>query len=273
MDMRPIGVFDSGMGGLTAVAELMKRLPQEHLVYFGDTGRVPSGGRSPEIIAHYARQDVAFLKTHDLKAILVACGTVSTIALAKLQGENDLPILGVAQPAALAAAHATQNGKIGLIGTPATIKSGAYEGYIATANSQATVLSKACPLFVPLVEAGRVHIGDVVIETVCAEYLAPFKEAGVDTLVLGCTHYPLLKEVIGNFMGEGVTLIDSGAEGAKAVEHLLAEKDALASPKRLGERRFYVSDSTENFTQLASLFLQQDVEGAVSHVDINQYQG
>lgn len=271
--MRPIGVFDSGMGGLTAVAELIKRLPQEEIVYFGDTGRVPYGGRSPEIIAHYARQDVAFLKTHDLKAILVACGTVSTIALSGLQEENTLPILGVAQPAALAAAHATKNGKIGLIGTPATIKSGAYEQYIAAANPQATVLSKACPLFVPLVEAGRVHAGDVVIETICAEYLAPFKEAGVDTLVLGCTHYPLLKEVIGNFMGGDVTLIDSGAEGAKAVEELLIREDTLATPKRRGDCRFFVSDSTENFTQLASLFLQRDVEGDVAHVDINQYEG
>lgn len=271
MDKRPIGVFDSGLGGLTAVAELMRLLPHEDLVYFGDTGRVPYGGRSPYIITQYARQDVSFLKTFDLKAILVACGTVSTISLATLQQENTIPILGVAQPAALAAAAATRNGKIGLIGTPATIASGAYEQYIAKANPAATVLAKSCPLFVPLVEAGRVHLGDVVIETICKEYLTPFQEAGVDTLVLGCTHYPLLTQVIAHFMGAHVTLINSGAQGAQALETLLTQEHHLSGKTGCGNHRFFVSDSTQNFTQLATLFLQQDVAGTVSYVDINQY--
>lgn len=272
MDQRPIGVFDSGLGGLTAVAELMRLLPGEDIVYFGDTGRVPYGSRSKDTILKYAQQDVAFLRTFDLKAILIACGTVSTTALDVLAGENpSLPFVGVAQPAAYCAAKATKNGKIGLIGTQATINSGAYERYIAQENPTATVLAKACPLFVPLVENGRVHPGDIVIETVCAEYLQPMKDAGVDTLVLGCTHYPLLTEVIGNFMGDGVTLINTGAEGARQVTALLAQRDGLAPKGHEGNRRYFVSDSVADFSRLASQFLQQDVTEDVTKIDIVQY--
>ena len=210
MDDRPIGVFDSGLGGLTAVRELCRLLPEEDIVYFGDTGRVPYGSRSRETIVKYAQQDVAFLRTFDLKAIVIACGTVSTTALDVLAAENPMPVLGVVAPAAEAAARATRNGKIGLIGTQATIRSGAYERLIHGENAGARMLSQACPLFVPLVENGRFRPGDVVIETVAAEYLAPLREAGVDTLVLGCTHYPLLEEIIGAYMGPAVRLISAG---------------------------------------------------------------
>ena len=188
MDHRPIGVFDSGLGGLTAVRELRRLLPGEDIIYFGDTGRVPYGSRSREILVRYARQDVAFLRTFDLKAIVVACGTVSTTALEVLVRENDIPVWGVVEPAAQAAAQATRNGRVGLIGTQATIRSGAYERQIAQENPAIQVLTGACPLFVPLVENGRFRPGDIVAETVAAEYLAPMREAGVDTLVLGCTH-------------------------------------------------------------------------------------
>ena len=270
MDQRPIGVFDSGLGGLTAVRELRRLLPGEDIIYFGDTGRVPYGGRSPETILHYARQDVAFLRTFDLKAIVVACGTVSTTALDALVRENDIPVWGVVEPAARAAARATRNGRVGLIGTQATIRSGAYERRIAREDPSIQVLTEACPLFVPLVENGRFRPGDIVAETVAAEYLAPMREAGVDTLVLGCTHYPLLTEVIGACMGPEVALINVGATCAAAVAERLRAMDAL-NPGGAGESRFYVSDSVEGFSRLASTFLQRDVQEAVTQVDIWAY--
>lgn len=270
MDQRSIGVFDSGLGGLTTVRELKRLLPGEDIVYFGDTGRVPYGSRSRETIIKYARQDVAFLRTFDLKAIVIACGTVSTTALDLLAQENPIPVLGVVKPAAAAAATGTQNGKIGLIGTQASIRSGAYERYITATNPGATVLAKACPLFVPLVENGRTNPGDVVIETIVEEYLSPLKAADVDTLVLGCTHYPLLERVIRAFMGPSVKLVNAGAEGARAVAEQLHTRDALADPEQ-GSCRYFVSDRVEDFSRLASIFLQQDVSGEVSQVEIGLF--
>lgn len=270
MDQRAIGVFDSGLGGLTAVREMMRLLPGEDIVYFGDTGRVPYGSRSPETIIKYARQDVAFLRTFDLKAIVIACGTVSTTALDVLIAENSIPVLGVVEPAALAAAGRTRNGKIGLIGTHASIRSGAYERYIKGARPAAKVLAKACPLFVPLVENGRIEPGDVVIETVVEEYLSPLKEAGVDTLVLGCTHYPLLERIIASFMGPDVTLINAGAEGARAVARRLEELDAMTDCAQ-GVCRYFVSDRVDDFSRLASVFLQQNISEDVSQVEIGQF--
>ena len=270
LDERPIGVFDSGLGGLTTVRELRRLLPGEDIVYFGDTGRVPYGGRSAETIVKYARQDVAFLRTFDLKAIVIACGTVSTTALEVLAAENPIPVLGVVAPAAAAAARATKNGRIGLIGTQASIRSGAYERLIQAENPAAQVLSQPCPLFVPLVENGRFRRGDIVIETVAAEYLAPLQKAGVDTLVLGCTHYPLLEEVISAHMGPEVALINAGAEGARAVARALEGADALSARSR-GTYRYFVSDRQEDFSHLASIFLGWDVTEAVGQVDISQY--
>ena len=271
MDNRPIGVFDSGLGGLTAVKELRRLAPREEIVYFGDTGRVPYGSRSRETIIRYARQDVAFLRTFDLKAIVIACGTVSTTALDVLAAENDIPLWGVVEAAAQAAARGTRNGRVGLIGTQATIRSGAYERRIAGEDPSIRVVARARPLFVPLVENGRFRVGDVVAETVAAEYLAPIKAAGVDTLVLGCTHYPLLTEVIGAYMGPGVTLVNVGEQCAVRVVERLAAMDALTGREEPGESRFYVSDRVEDFARLASLFLQRDVGEAVEQVDIYRY--
>lgn len=271
MDNRPIGVFDSGLGGLTAVRELRRLLPQEDIVYFGDTGRVPYGGRSPDTIIRYARQDVAFLRTFDLKAVVIACGTVSTTALDILTKENDIPIWGVVEPAAQAVADITRNGLVGLIGTQATIRSGAYERRMAQNNPEIKILSRSCPLFVPLVENGRFRPGDIVVETVAAEYLEPFRQAGVDTLVLGCTHYPLLTQVISAFMGPQVTLVNVGEKCAVRVAAELEKSGALSRRARPGKSRYYVSDSTEDFSRLASVFLQRDVAEAVTQVDIWQY--
>ncbi len=271
MDPRPIGVFDSGLGGLTTVRELRRLLPGEDIVYFGDTGRVPYGSRSRETIIRYARQDVAFLRTFDLKLIVIACGTVSTTAMEVLARENPIPVLGVVAPAADAAARATRSGKIGLIGTQASIRSGAYEALIHARDPMAQVISQPCPLFVPLVENGRFRPGDVVIETVVSEYLAPLKRRGVDTLVLGCTHYPLLEEVISNFMGPDVTLVNAGAEGARAAAERLTFEGALSNRTEGGGCRYFVSDRQEDFSRLASIFLGWDVTGQVGQVDIGQY--
>jgi len=271
LDSRPIGVFDSGLGGLTAVRELSRLLPGEDIIYFGDTGRVPYGGRSRETILKYARQDVAFLRTFDLKTIVIACGTVSATAMEPLVSESTIPLLGVVEPAGLAAVSATKNKKIGLIGTHASIRSGAYERVISALDPAIEITAAPCPLLVPLVENGRFRLGDAVAEAVTAEYLEPIKKAGVDTLVLGCTHYPLLKPIIAAYMGAGVALIDTGEQCAREMVRLLKEQDALAAGDKTGTHRYYVSDTEEGFARLASIFLQHDVTGQVSQVDIDTF--
>ena len=270
MDQRPIGVFDSGSGGLTAVREIRSILPSENIIYFGDTSRVPYGGRSPEILLRYARQDVRFLRSFDVKALLVACGTVSTNALPVLAAESDIPILGVVEPACAAAAAATRNKRVGLIATAASVRSGAYERTLAAMDSAITVYAKACPLFVPLVENGRFRPGDTVIETVAREYLTPLRDTGIDTLILGCTHYPLLTEVIADVMGGDVTLIDSGASAARALRQTLSDKDLLAQ-RASGTLTLYASDQPQDFGALAAQFLRCPLEGAVLPVDIERY--
>ena len=269
MDNRPIGIFDSGLGGLTAVAEIRKILPSENIIYFGDTSRVPYGGRSKEILLKYARQDVAFLRSFDIKAIVVACGTVSTTALPALRQENDLPLLGVVEPACRRAVKLTKNKKIGMIATAASVRSGTYESVIRDLDPEAQVFSRACPLFVPLVENGRYRRGDAVIETVAREYLEPLKATGIDTLILGCTHYPLLTDVITDIMGAGVTLINTGAEAAWELKRTLTAEDLLAGD-RPGETALCASDLGGDFRELAGRFLQQEVP-QVLRVDIDRY--
>ena len=270
MDERAIGVFDSGLGGLTAVREIRRILPGETIIYFGDTARVPYGSRSKEMLLKYTRQDMRFLRSFDLKAVLVACGTVSTTALPLLQQENDLPIVGVVEPACRRAAAKTRNKRVGLIATAASVRSGAYERGLHAVDSEITVISKACPLFVPLVENGRIHRGDIVIETVAREYLQELKEQGLDTLILGCTHYPLLEEVIGDIMGPDVTLINVGQESAWEMKRTLERCDLL-SPDRVGETTLYVSDRPQDFAVQASRFLRHEVHDAVRCIDIEQY--
>ena len=265
MDKRAIGVFDSGLGGLTAVRRLHALMPQENIIYFGDTGRVPYGTRGRDIITKYARQDVAFLRQFDLKSIIIACNTVSAIALDLLSEENDIPIIGTVEPACRRAMTMTQPGRVGVIGTAATIRSGAYEKYLHKKDGTLDLFTQACPLFVPLVENGRVHRGDVVIETVVKEYLTPLKDAGVDTLILGCTHYPLLEEVIGDFMGPDVTLIDSGAEAANLASTQFDPNEGT------GTTQYFVSDDPQGFDQLAELFLQEKVDVGAELVDISRY--
>ena len=271
MDMRPIGVFDSGLGGLTAVRSLRQILPEENLIYFGDTARVPYGGRSRETILKYARQDVRFLQSFDLKAILIACGTVTTTSLDTLQKENTLPIVGVVEPTCRRALLVTKTKKVGIIATLASIRSGAYEAVLRRLDPEVEVIGKPCPLFVPLVENGRFRRGDVVIETVAREYLEPLKATGIDTLILGCTHYPLLTEVIADVMGPEVTLVSAGEESAFELKRLLKADGLRAEETRQGEAEFYVSDQPEDFERIASVFLQEDIRHVARRIDIDRY--
>ena len=271
MDLRPIGVFDSGSGGLTAVREIRSILPSENIIYFGDTSRVPYGSRSAEILLHFAKQDVRFLRTFDIKALVVACGTVSTTALPQLQAENDLPILGVVEPACRKAAAMTRNRRVGLIATAASVRSGAYERTLHRLDETIHVVSRACPLLVPLVENGRYERGDVVIETVAREYLEPIRGSGIDTLILGCTHYPLLMDLIGEIMGPEVTLIDTGEEAAWELKRTLKAKNLLSDCAQEGTTTLYASDQPEDFGSMAKHFLQEELTSPVLQVNIDRY--
>ena len=273
MDQRPIGVFDSGSGGLTAVREIRSILPFENIIYFGDTSRVPYGGRSAEILLRYARQDVHFLRSFDVKALLVACGTVSTNALPVLAAENDIPVLGVVKPSCAAAAAATRNKRVGLIATAASVRSGAYERCLAALDGAIQVYVKACPLFVPLVENGRFRPGDPVIETVAREYLEPLRATGIDTLILGCTHYPLLRSLLRKVVGEKVTLVNPAYETSQALRRLLRELD-LENPgnDELGRQKyqFFASDGVERFNAFAHSVLPEQISDT-KQVQIENY--
>lgn len=270
MDNRPIGVFDSGLGGLTAVKELLQILPQENIVYFGDTGRVPYGSRSRETITRYAKQDAAFLKSMDVKMIVAACGTVSSVA-GDLGRELGIPYTGVLRPTAKAAAAATENGRIGVIGTTATIRSGSYRSAISAIDPKLTVFDRDCPLFVPLVENGFIADDEEVTRLVAWRYLAPLRDAGVDTLILGCTHYPIIRHIISHVMGSGVALIDSGRETALACAEILEAQNLLCETRQNGDCSFFVSDRVEGFAQIAEIFLGRDMKHDVSHVEIELY--
>lgn len=267
MDNRPIGVFDSGLGGLTAVKELEQALPQESVVYFGDTGRVPYGTRGRDTIRRYAAQDMAFLMKQGVKAVLAACGTVSSTA-GDIGQALPVPYFDVIGPAARAAAARTQNKKIGVIGTSATIHSDAYRKALLKLDFQIQVYSQPCPLFVPLVENAFVSPQEEVTRLVAQRYLGPIREAGVDTLILGCTHYPIISATIGSVMGRSVALIDPGKEAALALAGRLREKDMLCGPGSPRQAAFYVTDEPESFTSVAELFLGHSIQGRTQRIDM-----
>ncbi len=270
MDNRPIGVFDSGLGGLTAVKELLHIMPHENIIYFGDTGRVPYGSRSRETIMKYAGQDMAFLESKNVKMIIAACGTVSSVAPG-IGEKLALPYTGVLKPAAAAAGKTTRNGKVGVIATTATIRSGSYRRELAAINSEIEVFDRDCPLFVPLVENGWIGEDEQVTRLVAQRYLTPLREAGIDTLIMGCTHYPIIRHIISEVMGSGVTLIDSGRETAAYCSALLKKQGLLCDRSADGDCSFYVSDRMEGFSQIAGIFLGKDIKREVSHVDIDLY--
>lgn len=272
MTASAIGVFDSGLGGLTAVKELLNVLPNEHIVYFGDTGRVPYGNRSRETIIQYAVQDANFLLSKNVKIILAACGTVSSVAR-ELGDKFTVPFTGVVEPTAAAAVKATKIKKVGVIGTTATINSNSYKKEIERIDSSIEVYQQDCPLFVPLVENGFFQKEDPIAFMAVERYLRKIKLSGIDTLILGCTHYPILKEIISAVMGEGVTLIDSGRETALHAEKLLCEKKLLNLQKKKGSCEFYVSDRAEGFSYMAGLFLGREIDKDkdVTRIHIEEY--
>ncbi len=268
----PIGVFDSGIGGLTVAREIIRQMPMERIIYFGDTARVPYGSKSRDTIIRFSRQIIRFLKTKQVKAIVIACNTASAYALDTVKQDLDIPIIGVIHAGALSAVKATKNGKIGIIGTEGTIRSGIYESVIREMMPEVKVSCKACPLLVPLVEEGLFH--DSVTDEVTSRYLSELKSKYIDTLVLGCTHYPLLRSTVKRLMGEGVTLINPAYETAIELKQLLSDKDLLCDPKtvdRAGEKyQFYVSDLAEKFTSFASAILPEQVK-ETRKIDIEDY--
>lgn len=267
----PIGVFDSGVGGLTVAREIMRQIPNERIVYFGDTARVPYGSKSKDNIIKFSRQIIRFLQTENVKAIVIACNTASALALDEMQQEFELPILGVVKPGAKVAVETTANKRIGLIGTEANIRSGVYTRYIKSLDDEAKVFEKACPLFVPLVEEGWLH-DDITLQ-VASRYLEELKEKDIDTLIMGCTHYPLIRSIIRKVMGDKVNLVNPAYETAIELKNLL-ERDNLAnkcdvdSPSSM--YRFYVSDAEEKFKLFANSILPFDIT-MTKQINIENY--
>jgi glutamate racemase len=253
----PIGVFDSGLGGLTVAHAIMRQLPAENLLYFGDTARVPYGPKSPETVRRYSREIVAFLLEQGVKAIVVACNTATAHALPMLREELAVPVIGVVEPGARAAVKASRTGRIGVIATEGTVKSGAYVRAIRAVAPDADVTALACPLFVPLVEEGWTERDAT--RLIAREYLEPLARQQVDTLVLGCTHYPLLKPLIADVMGPDVRLIDSAEETAVDTRRML-EEFSLASPATSGSYRFVASDDPQQFLSLGQRFFGDTIE-------------
>ncbi|WP_104803927.1 glutamate racemase [Blautia marasmi] len=266
----PIGVFDSGVGGLTVAREIMRNLPSERIVYFGDTARVPYGSKSKEIVLKYSRQIVRFLQTQNVKAIVVACNTASAMALETIREEIDIPIIGVVKPGAKVAAQTTRNKKIGLIGTRGTVNSELYPAIIHEYDPRIQVIGQACPLLVPLVEEG--WLKDEVTVEVAKRYLNPLLKQGVDTLILGCTHYPLLRSLMRQVAGDGVTLVNPAYETAQALRELLKEHGIENDGHEEEEfpYRFYVSDAEERFQEFAGSILPYDVR-MTKQINIEEY--
>ena len=265
----PIGIFDSGVGGLTVAREIMRQIPNERLVYFGDTARVPYGNKSKETVTKYSRQIIRFLKTQNVKAIVVACNTASAYALDEIEKELDIPIIGVVKPGAKVAAETTRNKKVGVIATAGTIQSRIYTEYIQGIQSDIQVIGKACPLFVPLVEEGLLE--DPVTDEIATRYLNELKDIDIDTLILGCTHYPLIRSTVGRIMGERVTLVNPAYETARELRSLLERENLLnPSTQRLGtnQYQFFVSDGADKFKTFANSILKYGILSAqVIHIE------
>lgn len=258
---QPIGIFDSGIGGLTVVKEIIRLLPYENLIYFGDTARVPYGTKSDSTIKDYSVQNTRFLLTHNVKLIVVACNSASSVALDEIKSRTDIPVIGVIKPGAIASVRATIKKKVAIIGTNATISSKAYEREIHSIDEKIDALGRACPLFVPIVEEGWME-HDIAYIT-AKEYLSSLQKFSYDTMILGCTHYPLLKNVIRKVVGEKITLIDSGIETAKQVKNILSEMNLLNPYKQKPNRKYFVSDIPHKFKEIGEMFLGEKIESLI----------
>lgn len=266
----PIGVFDSGVGGLTVVREIARQLPNENIVYFGDTARVPYGSKSKDTIIRFSEQIIRFLQGKNVKAIVIACNTASALALETVRDEFDVPILGVVIPGARAAVAVTQNGEIGVVGTDATVKSGVYTRVIQELNPKLHVIEKACPLFVPLVEEGfKEH---VVTKQIIEYYLESMKNTQIDAMILGCTHYPLLRSKIRAYLGEKIQIVNPAYETAMDLKQLLSEHDMAndGTTSLVSRYEFYVSDAAEKFVDFANTVMPFDISKA-NIVNIEEY--
>lgn len=253
----PIGVFDSGVGGLTVVKEIMNQIPGESIIYFGDTARLPYGSKSKKTVITYTRQIVRFLMNKDVKAIVIACNTASAFALETVKSEVDIPIIGVVKPGAKVAAETTKNGRIGVIGTEGTIQSGIYNEFLNKTNPYVQVFGKACPLFVPLVEEGL--IDDPVTLEMARRYISVLLDKGIDTLVLGCTHYPLLRKTIRKVVGSKIELVNPAYETARSLSEVLMDQGLRNDTFQKPNHKFYVSDGAEKFKQFANSILPCEV--------------
>ena len=273
MDNRPIGVFDSGVGGLTAVKELRRLLPEESIVYFGDTARVPYGTKSRETIIKYAMQDIAFLLRHDVKMIIAACGTVSSVLPDSVAARLPVAYTGVIPHAVHSACALSPHGRIGVIGTAAAVRSGSYGKLIRSTRPDAQVFGSACPLFVPLVENGIFEADNPIARLVAEQYLEPIKKEKVDTLILGCTHFPLLYSVINDVLEYQVTLIDPSKETARFAQRFLSENDMLSESGNQASCRYFVTDMPEGFAAVAEKIMGMDLYGAVTQVEIEECPG
>ena len=260
MDNRPIGVFDSGVGGLTAVRELHKILPGEDIIYFGDTGRVPYGSRSRETLRLYAAQIISFLRGRDVKAIVVACGSIST----NFAGEtltHDIPCVTVLGPTLRDASQKSENRRVGVLATAAAIRTGAYESGLRNMHPDMKVLGQACPLLVPIIENGLTDFDNQIVRLTLEMYLRPVIDFGADTIILGCTHYPLLSHIMLDMLGEKISLIDAGASAARELKRIFEQESEgkLLADRKTGNTAYYVTDSPESFASTAKLFLEQDI--------------
>ena len=267
----PVGVFDSGVGGLTVVREIMRQIPDERIIYFGDTARLPYGSKSRDTIIRYSRQIIRFLRVMEVKAIVIACNTASSYALETVQAESDIPVIGVINAGARTAVQATRNRKIGVIGTEGTIGSGIYTEVMRQMRSDIEVFAKPCPLFVPLVEEGLLH--DSVTDEIASRYLNSLKGKYIDTLVLGCTHYPLLRSTLRRLLGEEVTLVNPAYETAVELRGLLQKQNLDREPDAslTGEKyQFFVSDLAEKFTSFATAILPGEVK-ETKKINIEEY--
>jgi glutamate racemase len=261
LDKRPIGVFDSGVGGLTVVSKLWRVLPDEEIVYFGDTQHLPYGNKSPEAVTGYSRRIAKFLISQDVKLVVVACNTASAVALNALKREFKIPVIGVIKPGVHAAIAATKNGRIGIIGTRSTIASGAYESALKSearrAGKKISYFARSCPLFVPLVEENWWRKPAAL--DIANDYLSSFKNKNIDTLILGCTHYPIMKSVVRKVIGSKITLVESGFSVAAQIKSLLTDADALRHRSGKQCHKFFVSDGPEHFRTLSRVFLGRSI--------------
>jgi glutamate racemase len=260
MDNRPIGIFDSGVGGLTVEKQIFKRLPDESVIYLGDTARVPYGTKSPETIKKYSVENADFLIKHNVKLIIAACNTASSTSMEELIRHARVPVVGVIKPGARKAVEVTRNNKIGVIGTYTTIRSKAYVKEIKNISPNADIVSKPCPLFVPLVEEGWLR--EKATFAIAEKYLASLRNKGIDTLVLGCTHYPLLKQVIAKVMGKKVKIIDSASSVAEEVYTILMSMGELTAGGKKPRHKFFATDAVENFVRIGERFLGTKIQRA-----------